>query len=159
MNKSKDLLYFRVDDNFLNYRKSIAYDLNNKKITSYKPSFTFMLQLINIAYDCDYVGKIYSVEQGWFFDKIREAEVTGELLSLMKITKETIAGVVPVTETELRYMAKNHKGYDLTKLDTSNITNMCSLFLHSVTFNQDIGNWNTSNVTAMDIMFQKRRLF
>ena len=42
--------------------------------------------------------------------------------------------------------------YDLSKLDTSEITDMLSIFRHS-NFNGDISNWNTSNVTNMERMF------
>ena len=37
--------------------------------------------------------------------------------------------------------------------DTSNITDMRSMFLGASSFNQPIGNWNTSNVTDMRSMF------
>ncbi len=42
--------------------------------------------------------------------------------------------------------------YDLSRLDTSEITDMNNLFKYSM-FNGDISNWNTSNVTSMDSLF------
>ena len=38
---------------------------------------------------------------------------------------------------------------DIGEWDTSNVTNMSSMFWCAAIFNQDIGRWNTSNVTNM----------
>ena len=43
--------------------------------------------------------------------------------------------------------------------DTSNITDMRSMFGEASSFNQPIGNWNTSNVTNMHSMFQYAKSF
>ena len=48
--------------------------------------------------------------------------------------------------------------YDLSKLDTSEITNMSSIFRQS-NFNDNISNWNTSNVTDMEWMFFNAKSF
>ena len=77
----------------------------------------------------------------------------------MNIRQETIAGLVPVTEKELRYMANRNTDYDLTKLDTSRIIDMCYVFNGTERFNQDIGNWDTSNVTNMGAMFAHAFIF
>ena len=42
--------------------------------------------------------------------------------------------------------------YDLSKLDVSRIKNMDDVFMYSL-FDGDISQWNTSNVTSMDSMF------
>ncbi|HPX25811.1 MAG TPA: BspA family leucine-rich repeat surface protein [Treponemataceae bacterium] len=56
-----------------------------------------------------------------------------------------------VTLYELQQMIEN--GEDVTKVDTSEITNMSLLFSNNTTFNQDISDWNVSNVTDMSWMF------
>ncbi|WP_169712799.1 BspA family leucine-rich repeat surface protein [Algoriphagus faecimaris] len=47
------------------------------------------------------------------------------------------------------------EGVDLSKLCTSMVTDMESLFLQLVTFNQSIGNWDVSNVTNMKWIFSQ----
>ena len=42
---------------------------------------------------------------------------------------------------------------DITFWDTSNVTNMTSMFLGATQFNQDISGWDTSKVTSMRFMF------
>ena len=41
---------------------------------------------------------------------------------------------------------------DIGNWDTSNVTNMTAMFA-STSFNQDIGNWDTSSVTSMGECF------
>ncbi|WP_434343985.1 BspA family leucine-rich repeat surface protein [Mycoplasma sp. 06067-C1-B144P-99-0482-3] len=48
---------------------------------------------------------------------------------------------------------------NLDKWDTSNVTNMRSMFIYAEKFNQPIGNWNTSNVTNMKRMFYGAKNF
>ena len=44
---------------------------------------------------------------------------------------------------------------NISSWDTSNVTNMSSMFVFTNLFNQPIGNWNTSNVTTMEGMFSQ----
>lgn len=48
---------------------------------------------------------------------------------------------------------------DIGDWDTSTITNMESMFDSNVVFNQDIGGWDTSNVTTMASMFKNAVIF
>ncbi len=48
--------------------------------------------------------------------------------------------------------------YNLSKLDTSKITNMSDVFTYNL-FDGDISQWNTSNVTKMDYMFYEAKKF
>jgi len=48
---------------------------------------------------------------------------------------------------------------DIGSWDTSNVTNMNYLFYSAYSFNQDIGSWNTSKVTNMSYMFQNANAF
>ncbi|GEM_PF-1108985 len=43
--------------------------------------------------------------------------------------------------------------------DTSNVTNMASLFSRAIRFNQDISDWDTRNVTTMSYMFREASAF
>jgi len=42
---------------------------------------------------------------------------------------------------------------NISNWNTSNVTRMVSMFNHATSFNQDIGNWNVSSVTDMRYMF------
>ena len=44
-------------------------------------------------------------------------------------------------------------GSDVTKIATTKITIMSNLFYNKTSFNQNIGNWDVSNVTSMYAMF------
>ena len=43
---------------------------------------------------------------------------------------------------------------DITRWDTSSVTNMLRMFLNAYSFNQDIGSWDTAHVTDMEAMFE-----
>ena len=47
---------------------------------------------------------------------------------------------------------------DIGNWDTSSVTAMHFMFKEARAFNQDIGNWNTSSVTTMQNMFKKLML-
>ena len=63
----------------------------------------------------------------------------------------------PITRTQLDKMIAN--GEDVTKVNTSKITDMSKLFFKNGTFNQDISGWDVSNVTNMNSMFASTRSF
>ena len=48
---------------------------------------------------------------------------------------------------------------DLSRVVTTHINNMSSLFLNATSFNQDIGKWDVSNVTTIAAMFLNAHLF
>ncbi len=64
---------------------------------------------------------------------------------------------IPVTIEQLKQMIG--RGEDVTRVDTSGITDMSYLFFRSGTFNQDISGWDTSNVTDMHYMFSFAEAF
>ena len=42
---------------------------------------------------------------------------------------------------------------DISKWDTSSVTNMEGMFFGARTFNKNIGGWDTSSVASMNLMF------
>ena len=77
----------------------------------------------------------------------------------MLITEQILNGDIPVTEEQLRFLAKNHEKYDLTRLNVSQITNFSIMFSDAISFNQPIGNWDVSNGTNFSLMFSGARAF
>ena len=62
-----------------------------------------------------------------------------------------------VTRSTLITMISN--GEDVTKVDTSTITDMCCMFDGASSFNQDISGWDVSSVTDMCDMFDEASAF
>ena len=101
--------------------------------------------------------------------KIENKKIVGTIDNL----EEKLDGKLPVDRLELLYLINSwgrhykfgvndmqieiekceaKECYDLSKLDTSKITNMDNLFKYSL-FNGDISSWDVSNVTDMKEMF------
>lgn len=79
---------------------------------------------------------------------------------------ETITGIfgnrltrvpdyLPRKITSLRYMFRNATSFnqDISKWDTSGVTNFEGMFEGATSFNQDISSWNTTSVLNMNRMF------
>ena len=63
-----------------------------------------------------------------------------------------------ITDMKKLFIYSKFNG-DISRWDVSNVTNMEWMFLKAENFNSDIGNWDVSNVTNMDIMFFDAKKF
>ncbi len=71
--------------------------------------------------------------------------------------KDIYIGSCESTQSEQALLVRK-ECYNLSKLDTSKITNMSDVFTYNL-FDGDISQWNTSNVTKMDYMFYEAKKF
>jgi len=73
------------------------------------------------------------------------------------IDSPSSSGNPPITIEALRVMVAN--GDDITQVNTSEITDLSSLFFNLTSFNQDISAWDTSAVTNMESLFDAATSF
>ena len=64
-----------------------------------------------------------------------------------------------VTNMQSMFNGATNFNQNIGNWDTSNVTNMSSMFQSATNFNQNIGNWDTSNVTNMTSMFSSATNF
>ncbi len=154
LNSAKDFIsfVFKADDND-SLSSNIIGRIDGSTITLKVPYGTDKTALV-----ADFVttGKYVSVN---FVEQ--SAGVTGNDFSgTIEYTVTAIDGSYQVysievlmTVTRAQLDALITAEADVTRLDTSDITDMSSLFLNNSSFNQDISGWDVSNVTDMSGMF------
>ncbi len=104
-------------------------------------------------------GRIYNLENK-LNGKIPVNEL--ELIKLINSWGRNNSGSIRIKDNENNEVnfsiSEPKECYDLSQLDTSQITNMKKLFIYSK-FNGDISRWDVSNVTNMEWMFLKAENF
>ena len=106
------------------------------------------------AYDWSEVG-----DKG-IIDGVEYTVVDEATLRQMVANDEDVTKVVTtkITDISSLFKEKNQFNQGISNWDTSNVTDMSAMFSTSP-FNQDIGDWDTSNVTNMSGMFYSTTAF
>ena len=79
--------------------------------------------------------------------------------SNLQLTATDAPNLTQVSSLLLMFSHAKNLNQDIGNWDVSNITNMAGMFRGASAFNQDIGNWNTSKVTNMESMFEGAHTF
>lgn len=85
--------------------------------------------------------------------------VLGEIINLNGIETLPTDLHPDITSLEGWFSMNDTFNQDITEWDTSNVTSMNRTFSQASNFNQDISGWNTANVTDMGNMFEKASTF
>ena len=83
-----------------------------------------------------------------------------ELIRLIKYGKDvTKVNTSEITDMSFLFDREKEFNQDISSWDTSLVTDMSCMFAEATSFNQDIGKWDTSSVTKMRSMFALAKEF
>ena len=109
------------------------------------------------AADCAEAGKEYMFEGQKYYVARDKDDIKAKIAANTYPANRIVT--TRVTEFNQLFYDNHTFNQDIWNWDTSNVTNMYGMFRAAVAFNQQINNWDTSKVTTMQYMFYNARAF
>ena len=96
------------------------------------------------------------IGESYDLDGVSYLVVDSALLYDMVANEEDVTKIVTTNITDMQYLFQNASAFnrDISSWDVSNVTQMKRMFYKASAFNQDIRSWDVSNVTQMEKMFR-----
>ncbi len=96
------------------------------------------------------------IGESYDLDGVSYLVVDSALLYDMVANEEDVTKIVTTNISDMQYLFQNASAFnqDVSSWDVSNVTQMKRMFYKATAFNQDISSWDVSNVTQMEKMFR-----
>ncbi|AJM71835.1 BspA family leucine-rich repeat surface protein [Mycoplasma yeatsii] len=149
-----EVRFIPVDDNGSNNHRTAAY--NEDESICEKIGYSKNFQGIWEIEKFKQTTRSVPEELPWFIERLSLA-FTGNINEIIENLEYWDTS--NVTDMSTMFLLSSNFNQDISNWNTSNVTNMRGMFVSAINFNQPIGKWNTSNVTDMSGMFGDARKF
>jgi surface protein len=158
-----------TDSDKIRYNRTLSYSGSTVTVTI---TYTLIngIETTNDGLSFERVANFYNVANRNVkiinFGKIPLSRGGSQFMSLKSLTIEDTRSPNILTNTSMinmfadnAYHFASNFNSDISRWNTSNVTNMSGMFARALAFNQNIGSWDTSKVTNMTLMFVRASAF